>query len=82
MKLFVGNIQFDTTDEQLRAHFEQCGAVLRATVSYDRATNKPRGYGFVEMPDRDAADAITHLNGVELFGRPLNIEQAQERPRR
>lgn len=81
MRLFIGNIQFDTTDSQLKAHFEQCGKVTRASVSYDRVTNKPKGFGFVDMPDRDAQDAIDNLNGVELFGRELVVEQAKERPR-
>lgn len=81
MRIFVRNIPFDTTDAQLKAHFEQCGKVTRASVSYDRETNKPKGFGFVDMPDKDADDAITHLNGVELFGRELGVEKAKERPR-
>ncbi len=81
-KLFVGNIPFETTEEQLKQHFEQIGEVSKATLVYDRETNKPRGFGFVEMPnDEDAQQAMRDLSGQELFGRPLDVQPSRERTR-
>lgn len=79
MKLYVSNIPFDTTEPQLREFFEQIGVVTSVKMITDRDTGKPRGFGFVEMPDGDANQAISSLNGQELFGRRLGISQARER---
>lgn len=81
-KLFVANIPFDASEEDLRAHFAQVGKVVKATIVKDKATNNPRGFGFVEMETPAAAvEAIAQLGGVDLFGRALKIEEAKERPR-
>lgn len=80
MKLFVANLPFQTTEEQLREHFEQIGPVRKASLVFDKVTNRPRGFGFVEMEtDDDAERAMNDLGGQELFGRQLRIEQSQER---
>lgn len=79
MKLYVSNIPFEATEAQLTEYFEQIGVVNSVKLITDRETGKPRGFGFVEMPDQDAQSAISHLNGTELFGRKLGISQARER---
>lgn len=79
MKLYVSNIHFDATDLQLREFFEQVGVVSSAKIITDKETGKSRGFGFVEMSDSDAQDAIAQLNGGDLFGRKLGISQARER---
>lgn len=81
MKLCIKNLPFDTTEIQLREHFEQVGTVTHVNLIFDKETQRPRGFGFVEMPDDHARDAISHLDGVELFGRALRVEQARERER-
>ena len=83
MKLFVGNLSFNTTDDGLRAAFEAHGAVSSATVIMDRMTNRSRGFGFVEMDNRDEAmAAMRALDGASLDGRPLTVNEAQDRPAR
>jgi RNA recognition motif-containing protein len=83
MKLCVQNLPFSTTEDQLREHFEQIADVSKVTLIYDKETQRPRGFGFVEMGSEDAGnEAISRLNGVELFGRPLRIEIAREREQR
>lgn len=79
MKLYVSNIPFEATEPQLREFFEQVGVVTSAKLITDRDSGKPRGFGFVEMPDQDANEAISHLNGTELFGRKVGVTQARER---
>lgn len=81
-KLYVGNLPFSATDEQLRELFEQHGAVDSAQVVMDRATGRSRGFGFVEMPDDAAREAQQALNGKDFGGRTLNVDEARERPRR
>jgi RNA recognition motif-containing protein len=78
MKLFVGNFAFSTTEYDLRALFEPYGAVESASVVTDRDTGRSRGFGFVEMADRGQAEkAIEALNGKEMGGRTLNINEAR-----
>lgn len=81
-KLFVGNLAFSTTSDELAAHFAQAGTCESASVVTDRATGRSRGFGFVEMASpAEAEQAIQLLNGRELGGRKLNVSEAQDRPR-
>ena len=85
-KLFVGNLSWSTTDDSLRAFFEQVGQVESAVVVMDKMTGKSRGFGFVEMPNADdAAKAIAELNEKDLDGRNIRVNEALpqgERPAR
>ncbi len=82
MKCYVGNLSFETTELELRAHFEQQGEVREVTIITDRETGKPRGFGFVEMVNDDAGhEAIRQLDGKELGGRPLKVNVAKPRER-
>jgi RNA recognition motif-containing protein len=78
-KLFVGNLAFTTTEDELRNLFVQHGAVITAKLVNDRETGKSRGFGFVEMEDVDAEKAIAALNGQQINGRALRIDEARER---
>src|SRR5437763_1853855 len=81
--LFVGNMNFQTTESDLRALFEPFGEIVRIQVMTDRDTGRSRGFGFVEMADDDAAaKAIESLNGKELDGRALNVNEARPKPER
>lgn len=78
MKLFVGNLSLDTTDVELRAAFEPFGEVASASVIKDRNTEESRGFGFVEMPSRTAAiQAMTEMDGKEIMGRPIRVNEAR-----
>ncbi|HDL03488.1 MAG TPA: RNA-binding protein [candidate division Zixibacteria bacterium] len=80
MNIYVGNLTFDTTDEQLRQAFEEFGEVTSVNIIKDRYTGEPRGFAFVEMSDNDAAtEAINGLNGQEFRGRTLNVNEARPR---
>jgi RNA recognition motif-containing protein len=80
MKIFVGNLNYQTNDDDLRAAFSPYGEVTDATVVLDRMTNRSRGFGFVEMPDSAAAGAaVSSLNGADLAGRPLTVNEARPR---
>ena len=80
MYIFVGNLSYATTDETLRALFEQHGEVASAKVITSRETGRSRGFGFVEMPnDEEARAAIAALDGKDLDGRPLKINEARAR---
>lgn len=80
MNIFVGNLSYNTDDAGLRAAFEQYGEVVRAQVVTDRDTGRSRGFGFVEMPsDTESNAAIEALNGAELDGRTINVDQARPR---
>ena len=79
-KIFVGNLAFATTDQDLRSLFESVGTCDSASVIMDRATGRSRGFGFVEMSSAgEAQKAIAGLNGVELHGRALKVSEANER---
>ena len=81
-KIFVGNLSWKTTEEQLKAHFEAYGQVLSAKIVTDNTTRRSKGFGFVEMADEEsAANAIRELNGKPLGDRPLRLSLAQERER-
>jgi cold-inducible RNA-binding protein len=77
-KLYVGNLSFQTTEDALRAHFEQFGAVTDIYVAMDKFTGRPRGFAFVTMGTADEAKvAIEKTNGVQLDGRPLQVNEAR-----
>ena len=78
-RIYVGNLPFSATDAELRELFAQHGTVESVSIITDRATGRPRGFGFVEMSRADASRAIQNLNGKELGGRPLRVNEAQER---
>ncbi len=79
--LFVGNVSFQTSEAELRAMFEQFGEVARVNVVTDRNTGRARGFAFVEMTnDEEAAKAIGALNGKEVNGRTLNVNEARPKP--
>ena len=81
--LFVGNLSFQTTEDELRSIFEPYGEITRLQVMTDRDTGRSRGFAFVELSDEDeAAKAITELNGKELDGRALNVNEARPKPER
>ncbi len=77
-KLFVGNISWETTDEDLKIFFEQIGEVLEAKIIMDRIKNRSKGMGFVTMAtDELAVEAIEKLNNKELNGRPIRVDKAR-----
>jgi RNA recognition motif-containing protein len=79
--IFVGNLNFQTTQDDLYAAFAQYGAVERVNIVTDRDTGQPRGFAFVEMTDRrEAETAIQQLNGAELNGRAMNVNEARPKP--
>ncbi len=76
--IFVGNLSYQTTQDDLQAAFSAYGGVERVSVVTDRETGQPRGFAFVEMTEADAAQtAIAQLNGAELNGRALNVNEAR-----
>jgi cold-inducible RNA-binding protein len=76
--IFVGNLSFQTSQEDLTAAFTQYGAVERVNIVTDRDSGQPRGFAFVEMTDRrEAETAISVLNGTELNGRAMNVNEAR-----
>lgn len=80
-KVFVGNLDFNTTRTELEELFGQAGSVLDVFLPTDRATGRPRGFGFVEFAtDEEAQAAIQRFEGHELGGRPLRVNAAADRP--
>ena len=79
-KLYVGNLPFTATESDVRALFEKHGDVSSVALINDRETGRPRGFGFVEMAD--ATKAMAALNGYEMDGRTLMVNEAQDKPRR
>jgi cold-inducible RNA-binding protein len=83
MNIFVGNLAFTTTEEELERLFESYGIVNRAQVITDQETGHSRGFGFVEMPDAtEAQAAMAGLNGTSLGGRTLTVNEARPREER
>lgn len=80
-KIYVGNLPFSATDTEIRALFGQHGTVESVSLPTDRETGRPRGFGFVEMSQADASRAIQALNGHQLGGRALRVNEAQDKPR-
>jgi RNA recognition motif-containing protein len=82
MDIYVGNLAYKSTDDDLRSLFSQYGEVTSARVVTDRATGRSKGFGFVEMPDAAAAQAaIDAINGNDFQGRPLRVNESQPKPR-
>ncbi len=77
MNIYVGNLPFSATDEELRAIFEEFGVVQSAKVIIDRETGRSRGFGFVEMSENIARKAITAVNGKEMDGMELTVNEAK-----
>ncbi len=81
--IFVGNLSYQTSQEDLEAAFAQYGAVERVSIVRDRDTGQPRGFAFVEMTNaQEASKAIAGLNGKEMNGRTLNVNEARPREER
>ena len=78
-KIYVGNLPFSANEREVRELFPQHGTVESVSLITDRETGRPRGFGFVEMSRADATRAIQSLNGKDLGGRPLRVNEAQER---
>lgn len=79
--IFVGNLSYQTSQDDLHAAFAAYGGVERVNIVTDRDTGQPRGFAFVEMTEsQEAQNAITHLNGAELHGRALNVNEARPKP--
>ena len=80
-KLYIGNLAFSTTEDDLRSVFQRHGVVDSVAVITDRDTGRPRGFAFVEMSEPSSAqDAIRALDGTELGGRSIKVNEAQARP--
>ena len=83
MNIYVGNLSYTVTEENLRQAFEAFGKVTSATIVKDKYSGQARGFGFVEMPDpAESETAIKNLNGKEFLGRQLNVSEAKPRPER
>ena len=80
-KIYVGNLPFSATEAEVRTLFSEHGTVESVSLPTDRETGRPRGFGFVEMSQADAARAIQNLNGKDMGGRPLRVNEAQDKPR-
>lgn len=82
-KLFVGSLAYSVTDDQLKAFFEPVGTVVSAQVIVDRDSNQSKGFGFVEMSsEEEAKEAVKQLNGKELDGRSIIVNEARPREER
>src|SRR4030043_504761 len=80
MNIYVGNLSFDVSEENLRQAFEAFGQVSAASIVKDKYSGQPRGFGFVEMLDQtEAQAAIQNLNGKELLGQKMNVNEARPR---
>jgi len=82
MKMYVGNLPWSTTDSDLSEMFGAYGSVESAAVITDRESGRSRGFGFVEMSQADAPRAMEELNGREIDGRALKVNEANEKPKR
>lgn len=77
-KLYVGNLPYSVTEDSLKTAFEKCGTVDSAVVIMDRETGRSKGFGFVEMgTEEEASSAITEMNGVDMEGRALRVNEAR-----
>jgi RNA recognition motif-containing protein len=82
MNLYVGNLSYDASEDDVRNLFEEFGSVVSVTIVRDRETQKARGFGFVQMEKDDSAqDAIRELNGSNFHNRPLKVNEARPRER-
>jgi len=78
-KIYVGNLPFSASEDEIRNLFATHGNVVSVTLITDRETGRPRGFGFVEMDDAAAQTAIDAINGTDFNGRTLNVNEARER---
>ncbi len=81
-KLYIGNLPFTATEDEIRELFGAHGTVHSVALITDRETGRPRGFGFIEVDDNDISGMIQNLDGKELDGRALKVNEAQDRPRR
>src|SRR5436305_7696797 len=80
MNLYVGNLPYRITEDQLKSAFEEFGNVSSCTIIKDKVTGQSKGFGFLEMPERSEAEAaISNLNGHDLMGRKINVNEARPR---
>ena len=80
MNIYVGNLSYDASSEDLRQAFEAYGEVSSANIIKDKYSGQPRGFGFVEMPNKaEAQKAIENLNGKDLLGQQINVNEARPR---
>jgi RNA recognition motif-containing protein len=80
MNIYVGNLSFGVSEENLRQAFEAFGKVSSATIIKDKYSGQPRGFAFIEMPDQaEARAAIENLNGKDILGQPMNVNEARPR---
>ncbi len=83
MNIYVGNLSYQASEEELRSAFEEFGEVSTASIINDRDTGQSKGFGFVEMPTQsEGEEAIKQLNGSELGGRNIKVNEARPRPDR
>ena len=83
MRLYVGNLPYETTEEELQGMFTTHGQVESVTIIMDRYTGRSKGFGFVELPEAEEAQAaIEALNGTDFNGRPLTVNEAKPRQER
>lgn len=80
--LYVGNLPWSASEQDVRAAFEAFGEVISVKLIEDRETGRPRGFGFVEMEDQAAAEAIDKLDGTDFGGRTIKVNEAKPRPQR
>lgn len=81
-KLYVGNLPYEVTEEEIKEAFGQCGTATSVKLISDRETGRMRGFGFVEMESAEQAQAVVdELNGKEVFGRTLKIDIAKDKPK-
>ncbi len=80
--IYVGNLPFSATEQEVRELFERHGKVDSVKIINDRETGRPRGFCFVDMPSGEAQNAIQAMNGFQMNGRALRVNEAQERPQR
>ncbi len=80
--IYVGNLPWSSSEDDVRDAFAQYGEVLSAKIIYDRETGRSRGFGFVEMEEADAEEAIKSLDGSDLGGRNLKVNEARPKPQK
>jgi RNA recognition motif-containing protein len=83
MNIYIGNLSYDAVEDEIREAFENYGEVTSVNIIKDKSTGQSRGFGFVEMPTKEQAEAaITELNGQEFHGRALKVNEARPRAER
>lgn len=80
-KIYVGNLPFSATEDEIRGLFERHGSVTSVSLINDRETGRPRGFGFVEMDEEGARAAIQGMDGKDFGGRNLKVNEAEDKPR-